>query len=239
MSSDFSLWRRRILAGLGTALLGGLTPAAFAQAAAAPAPQYTAPDDFWIAITNDRAQEVRQFLSRGVNPNASNALSNTALMEAIKVDAWKSYDVLLADRRLDVNIRNLLGESPLMYLAIKSDVARAKVLIEQREAQVNHPGWTALHYAATMGADDLIRLLIEHHAYIDAESPNKTTPLMMAMRYNKPSTVKLLLDEGSDGYARNAEGKNAADIARDAGHVKLANDFVERLNADKQRRGRR
>lgn len=236
ISSEISTLRRRILAGGMAGLIFATCGVSHAADTTAPA---TAPEDFWIAIANDRVQDVKRFLSRGVSPNAVNPLSNTALMEAIKTDSWKVYDVLLADARLDVNGRNLLGENALMYLAIKSDVKRAAHLITQREAQVNQPGWTPLHYAATVGADDVVRLLIEHHAYIDAESPDKTTPLMMAMRYGKPVTANLLLDEGAYGYARNAQGKNAADLAREAGYDSIADDFVERLNAEKRRKAGR
>lgn len=234
MSSTFSGFMRVFACRWLTVSLVGMTLATGVHAQASTAPA-TAPNDFWIAVANDRASEVKQLLARGVSPNAVNAVSNTPLLEAIKVDGWTTYDALLADKRTDVNVRNALGESPLMYLAIKGDVARAKALIA-RGAEVNQPGWTALHYAATAGADDVVRLLIENYAYIDAESPDKTTPLMMAVRYDKPSTVKLLLDEGADGYARNAAGKNAVDIGREAKNTVLADALVERLNADKRRK---
>ncbi|WP_299451845.1 ankyrin repeat domain-containing protein [uncultured Pigmentiphaga sp.] len=207
-------------------------------AAAFSTSQAGAAEEFWIAIRNDRADTVKTLLQRGLDPNMPNELSNTPLLEAIKEESWAVYDVLLADKRIDVNRKNLLGESPLMYLAIRGETARMQALIE-RGAEVNHPGWTALHYAASKGNDDAVRLLLEHHAYIDAESPGKMTPLMMAMRYNHASTVKLLLDEGADGYVRNEEGKNAADLAREAGNTRLANDFIERLNYERQRRMRR
>lgn len=195
-------------------------------------------EEFWIAIRNDRAATIKTLLQQGLDPNMVNELSNTALLEAIKEQSWSVYDALLADKRIDVNRRNRLGESPLMYLAILGETARMQALIDMG-AEVNQPGWTALHYAATKGNDDAVRLLLDRYAYIDAESPGKMTPLMMAMRYNHASTAKLLLDEGADGYVRNAEGKNAADVARDAGNTQLANDLVERLNYERQRRMRR
>ncbi|OVZ59987.1 hypothetical protein CDO44_10505 [Pigmentiphaga sp. NML080357] len=204
-------------------------------AVALSAAQAGAAEDFWIAIRNDRASTVKTLLGQGIDPNMVNELSNTPLLEAIKEEAWAVYDVLLADKRIDVNRRNRLNESPLMYLAIRGETARMQALIE-RGAEVNQPGWTALHYAASKGHDDAVRLLIEHYAYIDAESPGKMTPLMMAMRYNHASTVKLLLDEGADGYVRNDEGKNAVEVGRDAANTQLANDLVERLNFDRQRR---
>ena len=42
--------------------------------------------------------------------------------------------------------------------------------------------------------DAVVKLLLDHDAYIDTASPNGTTPLMMAARGNHPSTVTLLLD---------------------------------------------
>ena len=231
MSSFFSGFFRLFLRRWMAMAMLGLMAASGAHAQA-PA---TAPHDFWIAIANDRASEVKQYLARGVSPNAVNGISNTPLLEAIKVDSWKTYDVLLADKRTDVNERNKLGESPLMYLALKGDTARAKALIA-RDAEVNQPGWTALHYAATVGADDVVRLLLENYAYIDAESPDQTTPLMMAMRYGKSSTVMLLLDESADGYAKNADGKNAVDIGRETNNAMLVDAMAKRLNEEKQRK---
>lgn len=242
MSSYFSskLARRMALNVLAMGLASGMALPSLAQTAAAAvatstAKPATAPADFWIDIANDRAANVKRFLDKGVSPNAVNGNSNTPLLEAIKVEAWKTYDVLMADKRIDLNQRNLLGESPLMYLAIKADLPRAKAMIA-KGAEVNQPGWTALHYAATVGADDMVRLLIEQYAYIDAESPDKSTALMMAMRYGKESTVKLLLDESADGYARNEAGKNAADIGNETGNGKLSQYLVERLNDEKRRK---
>jgi ankyrin repeat protein len=59
-------------------------------------------------------------------------------------------------------------------------------------------------------------LLLEHHAYIDAASPNDTTPLMMAARYGNAQTVKLLIDAGADVTLRNKQGMTARDFARAA-----------------------
>lgn len=223
--SEFSGVGRGLLAAL---LLAAATLPALVRADDA--------DDFWVAVRNDRPAVVQQVFKRGaIGPNAKNTATNVPLIEAIKYDSWKVYDLLLKDKRIDLNARNRVGETPLMYLAIKGDIARMKDLIG-RGAEVNQTGWTALHYAATAGHDDAVRLLLENYAYIDAESPEKNTPMMMAMKYNRGTTVKLLLDEGADGYFRNAAGQNAADMAREAGNSALANDFVERLNIERRRK---
>jgi ankyrin repeat protein len=61
-----------------------------------------------------------------------------------------------------------------------------------------------------------MRLLIENHAYLDAESPNGTTPLMMAAHYGTPMATKLLLEEGADPRIKNQLGINALEFSRKA-----------------------
>ena len=130
-------------------------------------------------------------------------------------------DFLLAQNAVTVEARNAQGESPLMMAALKGYLPQAKRLIE-RGAEVNKPGWAPLHYAASNPEPvglEIARLLLEHHAYIDAESPNKTTPLMMAARYGRDPVVQLLLDEGADPLLRNEKGLSAIDFARQAGRA--------------------
>ena len=50
-------------------------------------------------------------------------------------------------------------------------------------------------------------------AYIDAESPNGTTPLMMAARYGSEKAVQLLINEGADLTLKNQLGLTALDFA--------------------------
>ena len=56
-------------------------------------------------------------------------------------------------------------------------------------------------------------MLLEESAYIDAESPNGTTPLMMAARYGNGKAVQLLINEGADLHLKNHLGLSAIDFA--------------------------
>ena len=99
-----------------------------------------------------------------------------------------------------------------MLLCLKGELELAKMLI-RRDADINHPGWTPLHYAATGGHTAIIQLLLEESAYIDAESPNGTTPLMMAARYGNEKAVQMLINEGADLTLKNQLGLTALDFA--------------------------
>ena len=124
----------------------------------------------------------------------------------------QSYRNTNAWKPTDVEPRTVSEESPRRLAALQGMRATAARLID-RGADVNKPGWTPLHYAATNGHVALIRLLLEHHAYIDAASPNASTPLMMAAFYGSPAAVKLLLECGADPTLQNDQGLSALDFA--------------------------
>jgi len=111
----------------------------------------------------------------------------------------------------------------LMLAALRGHLALVERLIE-RKAHVNKPGWTPLHYAASHSgpnAPAMVRLLLEHHAFIDASSPNGTTPLMMATQYGHPTVVKILLEEGADTTMRNEQGQGVLDFAQRGGRKEV------------------
>ncbi len=169
-------------------------------------------EDFFEAVERDANGKVIELLLRGFDPNTANPKGNTALMVAIQEPSPKVLQVLLGLEQTDVNLINRHDESALMLASLKGLEPAVRRLIE-RGADVNKTGWTPLHYAATGGHVGIVRLLLEHHAFIDPESPNGTTPLMMAARYGSGEAVKLLLEEGAVPTARNRLGLSALDFA--------------------------
>jgi uncharacterized protein len=181
-------------------------------------------DDYFAAVQQDDESAVVALALRGFDLNTLNAKGDSALLIALKLGSVKVADFLLNQNSVKVEARNRQGESPLMMAALKARLPQARRLI-QREAEVNKPGWTPLHYAASNPepvSADMVNLLLEHHAYIDAASPNKTTPLMMAAHYGHDSVVKLLLEEGADPLLRNEQGLSAIDFAHRAKRAEAA-----------------
>lgn len=170
-------------------------------------------EDFFIALQNDQVKVVSSLLSRGFDPNTVNLKAEPALLNALNVGALSSAEVLIRHPKINVNVRNAHGETALMLACLKGHVSLAKLLIS-RQADINHPGWTPLHYAATGGHVELIQILLEESAYIDADSPNGTTPLMMAARYGSAKATQLLIEEGADLQTMNQLGLTALDFAK-------------------------
>ncbi len=170
-------------------------------------------DDFFAAVQRDDAAVVRTLLARGFDPNTVNPKGVHSLIVAVREPAPKVIAALLDNAATQVEVRTPQDESPLMLAALKGYLEVCQQLIA-RDADVNKPGWTPLHYAATGGHLAVMRLLLDHHAYIDAASPNGSTPLMMAARYGTHDAVQLLIDAGADPRLKNTLGLTAINFAQ-------------------------
>ncbi len=216
--------RRLLLAGLFPGLQRWFEPLQ-------PKPDsYTA---WFEAARMDDVKLCKDLLARGFDSNTIEPEKlDTALLIAVRQGAAKVTQLLLSTPGVNLDARSRNGDSPLMLAAFKKDLPTAQALIE-RGAEINRPGWTALHYAATAGSLPIVRLLLDHDAYIDAESPNKTTPLMMAARGGHRDVIDYLISQGADLDAKNELGLTAVDFARAQGHPALANFLEARMRESK------
>ena len=185
-------------------------------------------DDFFKALKIDDARVVGRLLDGGFDPNTLSPEGLHPLALAMKGPSPGVLGLLLNAKSVQVEYRNAADESPLMLAAMAGMVEVCKRLIAL-DADVNKTGWTPLHYAATAGQVAVIRVLLENSAYIDAESPNKSTPLMMAAMYSDSETVRLLLDEGADASLKNDKGMTALDFANAAGRGASAREITKHL----------
>ena len=150
------------------------------------------------------------------NPSMASAKDDrgwTLLHQEALAGSAATVKVLLEAGQTNVEARNGKDESPLMMASLKGNQEAVNQLIA-RDADINKPGWTPLHYAATTGQVAIIKVLLEKSAFIDAQSPNGTTPLMMAAMYGSTEAVKLLLEEGADIAMKNEQGMTAAHFAQ-------------------------
>lgn len=222
--------RRAALATLALAAFGGLSLPTQAGAF----------EDFFIAIQRDDGNAITLLLRRGFDPNTRDPKGQVGLALALQMGSTKAFDALMAARQTNVEARNKQDESPLMMAALKGNVDAVKALLA-RDADVNKTGWAPLHYAASAGSPQhaqIISLLLERHAYIDAASPNGTTPLMMAAHYGSTEAVQLLLEEGADPALKNQLGLTAADFAMRASRTDSAEKITAAIRKRQPNRGK-
>jgi ankyrin repeat protein len=177
--------------------------------------------DFFRAVNVDDVRTVNELLARGFDPNAPNTKGQPALVQALRDDSPKVVTALLAHPGIKVDSTTAAGETPLMMAAILGKLDWMQKLLD-RGAQIERAGWTPLHYAASGPEPKAVALLLDRGAAIDAPSPNRTTPVMMAARYGSEDAALLLVARGANLSLRNDLGLGAADFARGAGRESLA-----------------
>ena len=86
---------------------------------------------------------------------------------------------------------------------------------------------TPLHLAVRNCAIEIIEMLLDRGANIDAECEKGTTPLHDAIRWEKMEIVELLLNRGADVNAKGKSGKTYLHIAADEGYVLIAEHLLK------------
>jgi uncharacterized protein len=187
-------------------------------------------EDFFIAINRDDDRAVARLLERGFDPNSRDPQGQTGLILALRDDAGRVADALLKSPQLDLEVANGSGETALMMAALRGRVDWMQRLLA-RGAAVHKEGWAPVHYAASSAEPKAVQLLLDRGAPVEALSPTKNTPLMMAARYGAEGSVELLLARGASLAPKNDRNLDAIDMARNSGREFL----VERLEKNVKR----
>ncbi len=118
------------------------------------------------------------------------------------------------------------GFTALHFAAFFDRPAVARLLLERGAdpdaVAANPMRVRPLHSATAVRAAAIVHLLLEHGADVNATQHGEWTPLMAAAANGDLDSVRALLARGADTSARNAEGKTAADLARDRGQAAAA-----------------
>ena len=113
---------------------------------------------------------------------------------------------------------NKYGESPLHVAVKRGDLDKVRSLLLEG-ADVNskdHAGWRPIHEAMREGdnALNIIRLLVEHNANINALSDSGSTALHDAAAYMSEEIIEYLIKSGADPAIENLDGKTPLHIAK-------------------------
>ncbi len=208
----------KLLIGLAAALIG---------LAAGPA-RASDTFDFFRAVQFDDVTTMQKLLP-SLGPNQREAQrGENGLILAVREDAMRAFNLLLATPGIDVELRANNGNTALMMAAYKSNLVAVQALLA-KGARVNQPGWTAMHYAAAGGDPDIVRLLAKHHAELDARTPALLTPLMVAAREGKEDAVAALLEAGANATLKGGEGLSASEIAERADKPRIVASITAHL----------
>ena len=198
------------------------------------------PVSFGWAVESKDLKKVREWLDEGLDPEFQAQSIGSGLMIA----AWSGNIEMMAlfvERGANPRRANKNGEQPLQLAAWNGHLNAVKWLLEHGAA-LNRDGdhWGALHYAVFNGHQEVASFLIAQGAEVNARSPNKSTPLMLAARENREELTKILLESGADTKPQNDRGDTALSTAMRYDHYRLGKmlaspeDFAIAVKAPKE-----
>jgi ankyrin repeat protein/L-ascorbate metabolism protein UlaG (beta-lactamase superfamily) len=142
---------------------------------------------------------VRWLIDNGSQVNAMTDSTGSPLQYAVGQGDTSIVRTLLS-HGANVNGHNANWSSPLYSAARDGNIATARILLEAG-ADPNLTGisglLTPLHSAAMAGKKDLVELLLNHGAAINAKDSLGRTPLYYATRYAQKSCMEVLKTRGA------------------------------------------
>ncbi|XP_078581532.1 death-associated protein kinase 1-like [Branchiostoma floridae x Branchiostoma japonicum] len=94
-------------------------------------------------------------------------------------------------------------------------------------------GGTALHVASMYGRTEIVKLLLQHDADVEARDNYGDTALHVASRNGHTEIVKLLLQHDADVEARDNDGRKPMDVARDKDLRRFLKDHAAEVSYHK------
>lgn len=89
-------------------------------------------------------------------------------------------------------------------------------------------GMTALHRAVWGGHPEIVKLLLERGAEVEARDGAGQTPLSLAARWGRADIMDLLLKRGADPSARDDMGRTLLHYAAQYGHLEVMRVLLDR-----------
>lgn len=143
-----------------------------------------------VAVNERQADTVRFLLDRGADPNATDSHGRTPL-QLVRGDNGEAMRDALVDAGAEVGV---------LEAATLGDLERLTGLLDVDPRLANHrrlDGMTPVHLAIAFGRDQLVPILIEHGAEVDARNVAGERPMHVITGSAQSAVAKMLIDAGA------------------------------------------
>ncbi|KAL4885664.1 hypothetical protein BJY04DRAFT_205379 [Aspergillus karnatakaensis] len=152
------------------------------------------------AAESGKCNTIKELISFGMSPNVDSKKGRTPLDCTLDRDQLKAFETLIG-LGAAVDSRGKLSPVILVEAAHMESVKIVEFILKRGLANVNgsnYDGATALHLAAEHNNTEIMGLLIEAGATVNALDGTDATPLIYAQRWGCDDAAKLLLAHGSN-----------------------------------------
>uniref|UniRef100_A0A3P9HV12 Caskin-1 n=1 Tax=Oryzias latipes TaxID=8090 RepID=A0A3P9HV12_ORYLA len=124
-------------------------------------------------------------------------------------------------KRINVNIQDADGLSPLHHAALSGNKELISLLLEAQAAVdiKDHKGMRPLHYAAWQGKSEPMKMLLKAGSSVNGQSDEGQIPLHLSAQHGHYDGSEMLLQHQSNPCISDAAGKTPLDLACEFGRV--------------------
>lgn len=144
-----------------------------------------------------------------------------------QLKAWTQREKKWSGQKVSKSNKHIYFSDSVMLLeaAARNDIDEVRRLLMKGVSpdSTNEDGLTALHQCCIDDNEEMMKLLIEYGANVNAEDSEKWTPLHAAATCGHLHLVRYLISRGSNLLAVNADGNMPYDICED----EAALDYIE------------
>ncbi|XP_077380554.1 caskin-1-like isoform X5 [Festucalex cinctus] len=129
--------------------------------------------------------------------------------------------LLGAAKRVNVNIQDADGLSPLHHAALSSNKEMISLLLEAQAAVdiKDNKGMRPLHYAAWQGKTEPLKMLLKAGSSVNGQSDEGQIPLHLSAQHGHYDGSEMLLQHQSNTCISDTAGKTPLDLACEFGRV--------------------
>ena len=124
----------------------------------------------------------------------------------------------LIEKGASVFINTNVGVNPLHSSAYKGHNEIVRYLITEHKVPINietNSKGVPLHYAVGQNRDDIVLMLLELGANVNAVNKDGVSSLHIALKNNRTEIAKMLISNGAQFILKNKEGLKAIDYVKD------------------------
>ncbi|XP_051807313.1 caskin-2 isoform X1 [Acanthochromis polyacanthus] len=131
--------------------------------------------------------------------------------------------LLGAAKRVNVNIQDADGLSPLHHAALSGNKELISLLLEAQAAVdiKDHKGMRPLHYAAWQGKTEPMKMLLKAGSSVNGQSDEGQIPLHLSAQHGHYDGSEMLLQHQSNPCISDSAGKTPLDLACEFGRVSV------------------
>nr|CAB3258919.1 kinase D-interacting substrate of 220 kDa-like [Phallusia mammillata] len=171
---------------------------------------------------------VEMLCEKGAKVNHTDKFGNTSLLWAARQGSVKSVRCLLR-KHADPNIVGGNGSNCLLSALKGKHLDCVETLLDNMKLNVNQTdrdGHTALSFAAKLGEEDVIRLLLDRGAFLNLADHHGDTALIKATKHGHQNCVKILLSKFADVDLKGKDGKTALHFACEMGNMTIVKELL-------------